>query len=344
LTYPAFHAHTASLVRKHLTPERYQRLKNLKTPSGFALDDAICSGLIHPDSSVGIYAGDKDSYTLFSDVFTPIIQDYHGLGQTLPRHVQKMTPQAFVPLDPEGRFIKSVRIRVARSLAGIPFSNHMTRAQRLEVETKAMDAAATLPPDLSGRYIRFSDLTQAQLDALVADKLAFPKGDRFQEAAGMNRDFPVGRGVFLSSDNCFRIWVNEEDHLRIMAVETGADFGQVLQGFVTGLAHMEASLDLCFDPGIGFVNACPTNLGTAMRAGVHIHLPGLAKIKNQLKEIVSAHHLQIRGTMGENTAVEEAVFDISNARRLGVCADTILADLHRGLDAIIQAEKNLTQH
>jgi len=341
LAYPAFHPDAASLVKKHLTPERYERLKALKTPSGFTLDDAIRSGITHPDSSVGIYAGDSESYPLFSDVFTPIIQEYHGLGQTPPRHIRKITALALPPLDPDAKFIRSVRIRVARSLAGIPFPNHITRAERLGVESRVVEASASLPPALSGTYIRFSDLSQTRLDALVSEKLAFPKGDRFQEAAGMNRDFPAGRGVFLSSDKRFRIWVNEEDHLRIMAVEKGADLGRVLGTFVTGLTHLEHSLDFAFDPGRGYLNACPTNLGTAMRAGVHIHLPYLAQKQDRLKDIVNRHHLQIRGTMGEKTTVENAVFDISNARRLGVCADTILTDLHRGLTAIIRTEKNL---
>jgi len=341
LAYPCFHSETASLVKKHLTPERYEKLKALKTPSGFTLDDAIKSGIAHPDSSVGIYAGDKESYLLFSQIFTPIIQEYHGLGKTIPQHIQKMTPPALPPLDPDGRFIKSVRIRVARSIAGKPFSNHITCEQRLEVERQAIDATTALPPNLSGTYTRFSDLSQSQLDILVEEKLAFPKGDRFQEAAGMNREFPSGRGIFLSSDKRFRIWVNEEDHLRIMAVEKGADLGRVLNTFVTGLTHLERALNLCFDPDLGYLNACPTNLGTAMRAGVHIHLPKLAKKTDRLRQIVTAHHLQIRGTMGEKTAVENAVFDISNARRLGVCVDDILTDLHRGLATIIRTEQNL---
>ena len=341
MAFPRFHPNAASLVKKHLTPYRYERLKDLKTPSGFTLDDAIRSGLAHPDSSVGIYAGDKESYTLFSEIFTPIIREYHGLGETSSRHIQKMGVQTLPPLDPDGKFIKSIRVRVARSLAHLPFSNHIPKAQRLGVERQAVEAASTLPPGLSGTYTRFSDLSQGELDALVVQKLAFPKGDRFQEAAGMNRDFPTGRGIFLSLDKRFRIWVNEEDHLRIMAVEKGADFDRLLHTFVTGLSHMEKSLDFSFDPDLGYLNACPTNLGTAMRAGVHIHLPGLGREATRLQEIASHHHLQIRGTMGEKTAVENAVFDISNARRLGVSADDILTDLHRGLGAIIQTEKNL---
>lgn len=340
MAFPPFHPDTASLVRKHLTPELYGRLKGLRTPAGVTLDEAMRSGLAHSDSSVGIYAGDSDSFALFSEIFTPIIRDYHG-PDAQAGHVRGMSPQDLPALDPQGKYIRSVRVRVARNLAGFPFTSHITRADRLAMEEKVMTATAAFPRDIAGQYTRFSELSPEALERLTVRKLAFPKGDRFQEAAGMNRDFPAGRGIFLSSDRTFRIWVNEEDHLRVMTQAQTPDLSQVFNLLVLGLDHLGRTLNFSSDPSLGYLNACPTNLGTAMRAGVHIHLPCLGKIPKRLRELVRDHHLQIRGTRGEKTAVENNVFDISNARRLGLSANQIIQDLCQGLLAVIHAEQSL---
>ncbi|HCY88418.1 MAG TPA: arginine kinase [Desulfobacteraceae bacterium] len=342
--HPRFPAGADSLIKKHLTPKVYAALSGKKTAAGFTLDAAIRSGLENPDSSIGIYIGDKDAYPLFEKVLAPIIREYHKL-EADPFHTRvhrdDFSPVSLPAPDPEGSFILSTRIRVARNLNSLPFCPHMTAQERVVLEKKTRDALLQLPKDLAGRYISFTDLGPENYDALVAQKLAFAKGDRFQEAAGLNRDFPTARGVFLSRDKGFRVWVNEEDHLRIMALSTNADLSAVFNRLAKGLAHLSACLKFAFDPGLGFLSSCPTNIGTAMRAGVHIRLPKLDRQRDRLKEIVARHHLQIRGTGGEKTAVDEAVFDISNALRLGVSANQTVRDLHAGLLEIITLEKNL---
>ncbi|MCG8551506.1 MAG: arginine kinase, partial [Desulfobacterales bacterium] len=155
----------------------------------------------------------------------------------------------------------------------------------------------------------------------------------------INRDFPLGRGIFTSQDNVIRIWVNEEDHLRIIAQSPGGDLAYVFNRLAEMIKALDEALDFAFDREKGFLTACPTNIGTAMRAGVHIRLENLEKKLPLLETITRDHHLQIRGTDGEKTAVEKAVFDISNARRLGISANTIIKDLHKGIHAIIRAEK-----
>ncbi len=243
--------------------------------------------------------------------------------------------------DPEKRYILSTRIRVARNIIPFPFPPNMTEHQRREVENRAVQAIKFLPPDLAGDYISFADLAPTEYMELMEKKLAFPKGDRFQEAAGINRDFPTGRGVFLSRDKGFRIWVNEEDHLRVMAQSGDSDLSCVFNRLVLGLEVLGRHIAFSHDPTLGFLSSCPTNIGTAMRAGVHIRLKKLEQRPALLKDLVFRHHLQIRGTQGEKTAVDQGIFDISNARRLGVSANEIVQDLYTGLNAIIRTEKKL---
>jgi len=340
LDFPSFHQDSSALIKKHLSPEIYSALKPIATPSGFTLEKAFRSGVIHPDSSIGIYAGDIQSYTLFSKILDPIIKDYHGLNKP-PAHQSEVSSISLPPLDTEGRYIKSFRIRVARSLEAFPFCCHMELKHRLRVVSEVKDALATLPEDLSGRYISYSDLSPEPLADLVNQRLGFPKGDRFQEGAGMNRDFPHGRGVFISSDQQFRVWVNEEDHLRIMAVGQTSDMAGVFDCLIQGLNHLEERLGFSFDPKLGYLNACPTNIGTAMRAGVHIRLKKLEKNQDLLNKLITQYQLQIRGTGGEKTSVEKGIFDISNKQRLGIPETKIIQNIHSGLAAIIKAEKSL---
>lgn len=340
MVFPNFSLKSQSLIKKHLSPDLYTSLASARTGSGFTLEQAIQSGVKNLDSSIGIYAGDEESYTLFSKIFNPIILEYHtpmpGEG-----HKKGYTQVALPLLDPDNAFILSSRIRVARSLQGFSFPCHMSAGERLEVESNTTQALAALPRNLAGDYSGFSNLNPGEYKDLVRQKLAFPKGDRFQEAAGMNREFPLARGVFLSKDKGFRVWINEEDHLRIISMAEGSDLTKIFNRLIQGLDHLKASLDFCEDNTKGFLTSCPTNIGTAMRAGVHICLKKLEKRPDILTDLISRHHLQVRGTRGEKTAVDQAVFDISNARRLGVSANQIIQDLHGGLTAIIEAEKTL---
>ncbi|WP_321492523.1 phosphagen kinase [uncultured Desulfobacter sp.] len=335
-----FHLTSQSKIKQHLTLELYKDLKEVRTPWGYSLDQAIRSGIENPDSSIGIYAGDMESYDSFSQIFLPIIEDYHHLApgwSHKPGFQEAVLPDP----DPDQKFIHSSRIRVARNLAGFPFSGNMTRNQRLALEETVTQVFKTLPGQLSGTYTSFSQLNEKQFNALLEQGLAFSKGDRFMDAAGINRDYPLGRGIFTSRDKVIRVWVSEEDHLRIIAQSPGGDIASVFNRMIRMIKALDDKLDFAFDLKKGFLTSCPTNIGTAMRAGVHIHLEKLEKNLSCLETIARIHHLQIRGTAGEKTTVEKAVFDISNARRLGISTNTILEDLYQGIQAIINAEKSL---
>ena len=333
-----FHVSSRSKIKQHLTLKLYNALKEIRTPSGYSLDQAIRSGIENPDSNIGIYAGDMESYDCFAPVLLPIIEDYHHLDPDWS-HKPGLQEAVLPDLDPEQIFIRSSRIRAARNLSKFPFSGNMTPDQRLALEETVKHAFKILPEKLSGTYTSFTDLNENQFNTLLEKGLAFRKGDRFMDAAGINRDYPLGRGIFTSRDNVVRVWVNEEDHLRIIAQSPGGDIANVFNRLIQMIKALGDRLDFAFDRKKGFLTACPTNIGTAMRAGVHIHLKKLKENPFCLKTITRDHHLQIRGTGGEKTAVEKAVFDISNARRLGISANTILEDLYRGVQAIIQAEK-----
>merc|ERR1712098_284128 len=100
---------------------------------------------------------------------------------------------------------------------------------------------------------------------LVDDHFLFVSGDRNLIAAGMERDWPEGRGIFHNKDKTFLTWVNEEDQLRIISMQSGGD------------VRAESGREFMLDEKYGYIHSCPTNLGTGMRASVHVDLPGWTK-------------------------------------------------------------------
>ncbi len=114
-----FHPDSNSLAKQHLSRTLYNQLSTLKTSTGFTLEKAVASGIANIDSSIGIYVGDQETYTLFDAVFTPIIMAYHGLDTSpaiSPAHKDGFQPVDLSLLDPDNQFIRSTRIRIVSDL------------------------------------------------------------------------------------------------------------------------------------------------------------------------------------------------------------------------------------
>jgi creatine kinase/arginine kinase len=139
------------------------------------------------------------------------------------------------------------------------------------------------------------------------------------------------------------VWINEEDQLRIISMEKGADIGKVFTRLAAGAGAIEKVAKFAHDPHLGYITSCPTNLGTAMRGSVHIKLPTLGSKANkkQFDEIAAKYYVQIRGIHGEHSETDDGVFDISNRRRLGRGEVELVQDMYDGVKAMIAAEKEL---
>lgn len=129
-----------SLLKKYLNDEIFNELKPpLKTSNDATLLDIIISGLKNHDSLIGCYAADDESYSIFSKLLRPIIIDYHGLNipedeSNLQRTNDWGDPSTISNLDPEGKYIISTRIRLARNIKGYPFFPVLTENGFKEVE------------------------------------------------------------------------------------------------------------------------------------------------------------------------------------------------------------------
>ena len=183
--------------------------------------------------------------------------------------------------------------------------------------SKVVEACKTFEGDLEGTFYPLEGMSKEDQDQLIADHFLFKEGDRFLKACNLNRDWPSGRGIYHNDAKSFLIWVNEEDQLRIISMEPGGNIAAVFDRLCRGVAHISEVCKFSHDQHLGYITSCPTNLGTALRASVHIKLPKLMKNKELFDKIAKEYNVQIRGIHGEHTETDDGVFDISNSRRLG---------------------------
>ena len=158
----AFPDNTKSLLSKHLTSEVWDTLKDKADSTGFTFKQAVFSGCKNTDSGIGVYAGSQDSYTAFADLMNPIIESYHGHKAGAPHesNINYLDLKTTPFLLEDERMIKSTRIRVGRNLADYPLGPGLTREQRLEIETKVVEALNGFDGELEGQYYSLSDMTE----------------------------------------------------------------------------------------------------------------------------------------------------------------------------------------
>merc|ERR1711962_1194966 len=313
-----------SLVAKHVTPSVWEKLSCAVTKtSGFSLAKAIACAVQFDNQDCGIYAGDWDSYKVFADLFDPLIQEYHGISADATHTSDMDVNKIKGNIDPTAP-VHSTRIRVGRSIDGFGLSPGITKDQRVGVENLMIKAFANLKGDLAGTYYPLTGMDEKVRQQLVDDHSLFVSGDPNLKVAGMERDWPEGRGIFHNKDKTFLTWVNEEDQLRIISMQMGGDVRGVFDRLARGIKAVgdsvkaESGKDFMLDAKYGYIHSCPTNLGTGMRASVHVDLPGWTKDSiDALKARCDGMGLQPRGTRGESGGQTGHTYDISNNHRLG---------------------------
>lgn len=332
-----------SLLKKHLTRELFVQLKGLKTSMGSTLLDCIQSGLTHHSSGVGIYAADTDAYTTFADLFDPVIEEYHvGFGRdAIQGEAYWGDPTQLVTIDPDEKYVISTRVRCGRSLDQKPLQPRMTEPQYVEVMNEARHTLENLEGELKGTFHELMAMPTELQIKLVNEHFLFKSGDKYLEAARAVRYWPVGRAIYYNEDKTFLVWINEEDHFRFISMQPGGDLATIYQRLITAVEKCGETLKFARHPRLGFVTLCPTNLGTTLRASVHIRLPMLHGEMDRLLETAARYNLQVRGTGGEHTDAVDSIFDVSNKRRIGLTEFEAVQEMCNGIAEIIKLEQEL---
>merc|ERR1712038_1890851 len=339
---------THSLVAKHVTKERWDKYKDVVTKtSGFTLAKAIACAVEFDNQHCGIYAGDWDSYKDFADVFDAVIQEYHGISADA-KHTSDMDVEKVKGNINSDVPVHSTRIRVGRSIDGFGLSPGITKEQRVGVEQVVSKGFAKMTGDLAGTYYPLTGMDEKVRQQLVDDHFLFVSGDRNLTVAGMERDWPEGRGIYHNDAKTFLVWVNEEDQLRIISMQKGGDVKGVFERLARGIKAVgdcvkaEIGKDFQISPKFGYIHSCPTNLGTGMRASVHVDLPGWTKEGvDKLKARCEKLGLQPRGTRGESGGQTGHTYDISNKHRLGYSEVQLVQTMIDGVNTLYKEDLEL---
>jgi len=339
---------THSLVAKHVTKERWDKVKDIETKTcGFTLAKCIACAVQFDNQHCGIYAGDWDCYKDFAEIFDAIIQEYHGISADA-KHTSNMDVDAIKGNVAAEVPVHSTRIRVGRSIDGFGLSPGITKQQRVDVEKLMASALSKLTGDLAGTYYPLTGMDEKVRQQLVDDHFLFVSGDRNLTVAGMERDWPEGRGIFHNEAKTFLLWVNEEDQMRIISMEKGGDVKGVFSRLSRGIKAVgesvkaESGKDFALSEQYGYIHSCPTNLGTGMRASVMIDLPGYTKegldaLKKRCEELA----VQPRGTRGESGGYDGCTYDVSNKHRLGYSEVELVQKMIDGVNTLWKEDLDL---
>jgi len=318
------------------------------------------SGRENADSEMGCYANHPDDYEVFKPFFKAVLEKYHHVDLSKTKHVNNWSLEGVKGLPADGILDLSnlglpplsMRVRTGRNLNKFPLPGSMSKEDRLNMELamgKVFDQLIA-DKDFGGRYVSITpghkdEVNAAEYKKLVKAHIMFKDmaDDPYLTSAGISSDWPHGRGCYISQDKGFIIWVGEEDHLRIMCMQKGVILNKVFDRLKTAIDVTTKLVDggCAYSPDFGVVTSCPTNIGTGMRASVHIQLPNLTKdgTDRTAKAIAKPLGLSVRGKGGEHTPIgADGTVDISPSARFCISEAEIVTALYNGLKLLKKEE------
>lgn len=259
----------------------------------------------------------------------------HGVKGSVADLLAKMVRNPIGWLNGSGEYpgiILSSRVRLARNVKGVPFSHRASEEQLAEIQAQILNAQQKCNSLKNAFLINTSDMADIDKQFMVERHLVSPV---LLEKKG-------ARGILVGDKEIVSVMVNEEDHLRLQAIQSGFQPKSAWCIIDRIDDELGASLDYAFSDQFGYLTACPTNTGTGLRASVLIHLPALVltqEIDKVLRGITQVG-LAVRGFYGEGTAVLGNLFQISNQTTLGQSEEDIINSLERVTKQIIGYEED----
>merc|ERR1719253_211854 len=291
----------------------YEALKGRLTENGVTLAQCIKTGMDNRGHAmirtVGMVAGDEESYETFRELFDPVIALRHGGYSAGSAHetdldVSKLSKAR---VDPSGKYVVSTRVRTQRGIRGRCLPPSCTKQERREVERTLTKALLELEDELKGSYFPLAGsysyvpkpggMTAEQQSALEAEHLLFHEPDStLLLASGVGRHWPDGRGVFANAAKTLAVWVNEQDHARIVATEAGADVRAAFERLFAAATSLHDAVqtdgaEFMHSDRLGFLSVCPSNLGTGLHARVTMKVP-LLSARADFKDLCAGLRLQ----------------------------------------------------
>eukprot|EP00924_Labyrinthula_sp_SR-Ha-C_P011617 snap_masked-scaffold_17-processed-gene-3.25-mRNA-1 protein AED:0.32 eAED:0.32 QI:0/-1/0/1/-1/1/1/0/414 len=352
-----------NLTAKHLSKKLFNSYSDEQKGT---LMQIAASGVDNPTSSLGAYAMTPDDYETFGKFLDPLIRDYHKAAKDAKHEtswdISDVGDNGVLDVSNLGLDEVSMRVRVGRNLKSFNLPGKMDKMERIKFEQtmlKAFDELMKKPGFENGAVYSLTPefgegdenknpnlIDEAKYDELVKDHIMFKNmdDDPYLKSAGIASDWPYGRGCFVSEDKQVIVWFGEEDQLRIMCMKKGTKLNEVFERLKVVLDTIESidGIEFATSDKYGYVTSCPSNLGTGMRASVHVKLPNLTKdgTDTKAKEVAKPLGLSVRGIGGEHTPIgEDGTVDISPSARLFIKESEIIANLFKGIGLLMKEEK-----
>lgn len=223
--------------------------------------------------------------------------------------------------------VTSTRIRLARNIATYPFPAKLNKKQAEEIVRSVRYELNHLQP------FTMHDIGELQDD----EATLLQERHLISPALIRNRSMSV---AFISENKEISLMVNEEDHLREQFITRGLRLIEAYEGLVKIDDALDKALTFAYDEKFGYLTACPSNLGTGMRASVQMFLPGIAKYNyfEAVLPTLKANGMTVRGVYGEGSAAEGYEYQVSNQKTLGVSEQEILVDTQETVKRICEQE------
>ncbi len=233
---------------------------------------------------------------------------------------------------PHDRIVMSSRVRLARNLKDASFPGWAKKAERIRVLELIRPAIQTLP-EMSEAFAEAMDNLSTLDKQILVERHLISREHAAKSA---------GSGLVLNRDETLCFMINEEDHIRMQALRPGLQLRQAWSAIDHADSVLEKKLEYAFSPELGYLTACPTNIGTGIRVSAMLHLPGLvlAEQINPIIQSVNKLGLAVRGLYGEGTEALGNVFQVSNQMTLGESEAVIVERLEKVLAQIIEHEEN----
>ncbi len=232
---------------------------------------------------------------------------------------------------PDSDIVISSRIRLARNLADFPFISRATELDRSEIEKRLRGIVRGDHLPLTLHYLNVAELTEVDRQFLVERQLI---SRELAESSG-------ARGVAISQDEQVSLMINEEDHLRMQIMHSGFDLVSAWEQLNAIDDAVENKLTYAFNEQLGYLTACPTNVGTGMRVSVMLHLPALV-ITRQIEKVFRSLHkisLAVRGLYGEGSQAMGDFYQISNQITLGRSEEELIEQVSDVVPKLINYER-----
>jgi creatine kinase len=345
-------------------PAMYDRLKGKTTKLGVNLGHCIKTGIDnkgHPMiKTCGLVAGDEESWTLFGEVMDKVVSARHGGYAPDAKHPTDMNADNISTrkIDPTGKYVLTSRCRTGRSVRGFRLPPCNSFQERRDIEACLVKGLLQLDGELKGDYFPLagSKSYAPKPNGMSHDEEEALRnaGNLFQEpdstlllSSGCGRHWPDARGIFHNEARNFFVWINEEDHSRIISMEKGDDVRAIFVRFAKATEVIAKVLkaegkDFMHNDHLGYILTCPSNLGTGLRAGAMVKIP-LLSVRADFKDLCARLGLQARGGAGVDSAAEGGKFDISNADRLGKSETTLVNIFIEGVANFLRWEQALEE-